>query len=320
MNPYLVSAVAVGVTLNNTWGRRRPKPPPPGGFANVASRRIHYVERSGEGPPVVLLHGMPGTHQDFAGVVAALPRRHTVAVDRPGYGWSEGGPLDYQAQIDLVAELITALGLERAVLAGHSFGGLLALGIAARHPQIVAGLALIAPSGGGLRSGPFRMGAARMVRVMGASGIRPIADITVGGLVRRVGAAIDTRFAFAPDPVDGEYAERLHFLTLHDDNLSAMANDRLAYSRNIAWIDERIPSLDVPAVVLLARGDRPIPIHHGRQLASALPGATVVEVDGGHMLPVVQPDSVAAAVSSIGYHHPAAATTNRTQPNTKDSQ
>ena len=141
-----------------------------------------------------------------------------------------------------------------------------------------------------------------MVPVMQAPGIRPVAEITVAGLIRRVGAAIDTRFAFAPDPVDREYAERLNSLTLHDDNLSAMATDRLTYSRNIAWIDERIPSLDVPAVVLLARGDRPIPIRHGRQLGSALPGATVVEVDGGHMLPVVQPDIVAAAVSSVGHH------------------
>lgn len=176
----------------------------------------------------------------------------------------------------------------------------MALGVAARHPRVVAGLALIAPSGGGLRSGPFRMGAARIVRLMQIPGIRQLAEVTVGGLVRRAGAVIDARFTFAPDPVDRKYAARLNLLTLHDDNLSAMANDRLGYNRNIAWIDQRIPSLDMPVVVLLARGDRPIPIRHGRQLASALPGATVIEVDGGHMLPVVQPDVVAAAVRSIG--------------------
>src|SRR5262245_61699566 len=150
MKPYLLSALAAGLALNNTWGRRNPKPPPPGRFADIGGRRIHYSERPGEGPPVVLLHGMPGTHLDFAGVVEALPGRHTVAVDRPGYGWSQGGPLDYQAQIALIPTLLDALGLGRAVLAGHSFGGLVALGVAVRHPETVAGLALIAPSGGGL--------------------------------------------------------------------------------------------------------------------------------------------------------------------------
>jgi pimeloyl-ACP methyl ester carboxylesterase len=302
MKPYLPSALAVCVALNNTWGRRNPKPPPPGRFADIAGRRIHYAERTGEGPPVMLLHGMPGTHLDFAGVTAALPGQHTVAVDRPGYGWSQGGPLDYDTQIDLIPKLLAALGGERAVLAGHSFGGLLALGVAARHPQIVAGLVLIAPSGGGLRSGPFRTAAARMVRVTQAPGIRPLGEVMVSGLVRRGGALVDARFAFAPDPVNHDYAARLNTLTLHDDNLAAMANDRLVYNRNIAWIDKQIPALDVPAVVLLARGDRPIPIRHGRQVASALRGATVVEVDGGHMLPITQPDVVAAAVRSVREH------------------
>src|SRR5262249_45146923 len=153
-----------------------------------------------------------------------------------------------------------------------------------RHPQSVAGLALIAPSGGGLRSGPFRMAAARMVRLLQAPAIRPLGEVTVSGLIRRGGAVVDARFAFAPDPVSHDYAARLNHVTLPDDNLAAMANDRLAYNRNIAWIDEQIPALDVPAVILLARGDRPIPIRHGRQLGNTLPGARVVEVEGGHML------------------------------------
>jgi len=296
---YLLPALAAGVALNNTLGRRRPKPAAPGRFADIDGRRVHHVEWPGEGPPVVLLHGMPGTHLDFTGVVAALPGRHIIAVDRPGYGWSEGGALSYQAQIDLIPKLLATLGLERAVLAGHSFGGLLALGVAVRHPQSVAGLALIAPSGGGLRSGPFRTAAARMVRVMQVPGIRQVSEVTVGGLVRRGGAVVDARFAFAPDPVDYEYEARLNTLTLHDDNLAAMASDRLAYNRNIAWIDKQVTALDVPAVVLLARGDRPIPIRHGRQLAILLPGARVIEVEGGHMLPITQPGVVAAAVRSV---------------------
>jgi len=299
MTPLAFGAPAAVLLLNATWGRRRRKPPPPGRFADIHSRRIHYVERPGEGPAVLLLHGMPGTHLDYERVLPLLDGSRVIAIDRPGYGWSEGGPLNYQEQIDLVPALLAALDLERAVLAGHSFGGLLALGVAARHPDVVAGLALLAPSGGGLRSGPFRTASARLVRVMQRPGLCEISELTVGGLVRRSGAVIDARFAFAPDAVDATYARRLNSVTLHDDNLRAMAEDRLAYDANIAWIDERVPHLDAPSVLLLATGDRPIPIRYGRRLAGALPGTDVVEVPGGHMLPVVQPQAVADAIARV---------------------
>ena len=298
MNPLIATITAAGLIANNTWGRRRPKPPPPGNFIRIDGRRIHYVERPGHGVPVVLLHGMPGTHLDYLRVVQALEGVHTVAVDRPGYGWSQGGPLTYPQQVDMVAELVAALGLGRALLVGHSFGGLLALGVAASHPDAVAGLALIAPSGGGLRSGPYRMASARLVVAMQTPGVRQLTEATVGGLLRRTGAMIDARFAVAPDPVDRHYAKRLNELTLHDDNLRAMARDRLSYHANIDWIDGRLPAIDVPASVLLAKGDKPIPIEHGRTLAAALPNSQLLEVDGGHMLPVAQPDVVADTITS----------------------
>jgi pimeloyl-ACP methyl ester carboxylesterase len=297
---HALAAMATGTLLANAiWGRRQPKPPPAGRFADIAGRRIHYVERPGAGVPVVLLHGMPGTHLDFEQVVDELPGAHTIAVDRPGYGWSEGGPLDFQSQIDVIPALFDRLGIQRGVLVGHSFGGLLALGVAARFPEVVAGLALIAPSGGGLRSGPFRMAAAWLVRVTALPGVRQLNDLTVGGLTRRVGAVIDGRFAFAPDPVDPEYRRRLGAVTLHDDNLRAMAEDRLAYHRNIDWVDQRLPALKVPAVVVLAQGDHPIPIRHGRRLAAALRGSELIEVPGGHMLPIVQPGVVAGAIKTV---------------------
>ncbi|ORW19516.1 hypothetical protein AWC19_16460 [Mycobacterium palustre] len=257
------------------------------------------MERPGAGVPIVLLHGMPGTHRDFDRVVAELPGAHTIAVDRPGYGWSQGGPLDFQSQVDMIPALFAHIGIERGLLVGHSFGGLLSLGVAARFPEIVAGLALIAPSGGGLRSGPFRIGAAWLVRATQLPGLRQLNDLTVGGLVRRAGAIVDGRFAFAPDPVDPVYRRRLGEVTLHDDNLRAMAEDRLAYHRNIDWVDRRLAALTAPAVVVLAEGDRPTPIRHGRRLAAALRGGELVEVPGGHMLPIVQPGVVAAAIERV---------------------
>ncbi len=274
----------------------QPKPAASGEFVSVAGRRIHYVER-GEGPPVLFLHGMPGTCLDFEHVLPRLSGARSIAIDRPGYGWSEGGPLPYKQQIAMVRELLSVLEIERAVLVGHSFGGLLALGVAHTYPEVVASMVLVAPSGGGVRSGPLRLGAAKLVKVMQRPGLRQLFAGPIGVSFRKASAEIDLRFAFGPDPVDPAYRDRLAEVTLHDDNLDAMAEDRLSYDADVRWIDRHVPTLGVPSALILAVGDRPIPIEHGRKLAAALPNPRVVELPGGHMIPYMHPDTVAGEVT-----------------------
>ena len=86
--------------------------------------------------PIVLLHGLPGTYKDFEKVTPELPGLHLISIDRPGYGWSRGGWLPYQDEIDLVHELLARLKLAPAILVVQSFGGSLALGVARRYPQV----------------------------------------------------------------------------------------------------------------------------------------------------------------------------------------
>ena len=138
----LVALVVVNLTV-----ARLPEMPPAGGkYISLHGKEIHYFEQPGQGVPVVMIHGEPGSHKDFDPVVAELPGVHLISIDRPGFGWSKGGWLPYQEQIDVVHELLTALKLAPAVLVGHSFGGTLALGIARRYPQDVTSLILVAPA------------------------------------------------------------------------------------------------------------------------------------------------------------------------------
>ena len=140
------------VVVNLTVARLPEMPPANGKSISLHGKEIHYFEQPGQGVPVVMIHGQPGSHKDFDPVVADLPGLHLISIDRPGFGWSKGGWLPYQEQIDVVHELLTALKLAPAVLVGHSFGGTLALGVARRYPQDVASLILVAPAAGGLRS------------------------------------------------------------------------------------------------------------------------------------------------------------------------
>lgn len=119
----------------------------------VAGCRIVYFDR-GAGSALVLVHGMFGDHLDWEPVLEPLAARHRViAVDLPGFGASDKPDREYTADffLETLDGLLEELGVERAALAGNSFGGILATLYAARHPDRVSRLILVA--GGGLR--PF---------------------------------------------------------------------------------------------------------------------------------------------------------------------
>jgi len=108
-----------------------------------------YVTVTGDGPPVVLLHGLTATHRYVVMGSKALERagHRVVAFDARGHGAS--APAASYAYADLAADLLALLdahGLERAVLAGASMGAHTALRLALDAPERVAGLILITPA------------------------------------------------------------------------------------------------------------------------------------------------------------------------------
>lgn len=97
-------------------------------------------------PPLVFLHPWAGDRSFFAGQVERFsPSHRCVAVDLRGHGGSSA-PADGYAMAELaddVAWLCRELGVTRAVLVGHSMGGIVAVHVAARHPQLAAGVVLL---------------------------------------------------------------------------------------------------------------------------------------------------------------------------------
>lgn len=111
------------------------------------------TERHGQGPLLLLLHGWAMHGGVFAPLIAALSRRFTVlAVDLPGHGHSRQNPLPLtlDAVADALALLLRkqpeVLRGEAPILAGWSLGGLFALACAARHPDLLRGLVMLAAS------------------------------------------------------------------------------------------------------------------------------------------------------------------------------
>ena len=181
----LVLILAV-VAVNLTVARFPSMPPAGGGFLTVDGHDIHYLEQTGSGTPVVILHGLPGTLHDFEPVIAKMPNSHVFSLDRPGFGWSKGGWVPFQQQIDIVHGFITQLGLGPAIVVGHSFGGSLALGLAGRYPQDVARLVLIAPAAGGIRLKTMDVLQARYILFSHLPVVKSIVRLTFGNIALRL--------------------------------------------------------------------------------------------------------------------------------------
>ncbi len=128
--------------------------PPHGSFREIAGQTVHYVDTrpdpGGDRLPVFLIHGASANLDELrAALGAKLADRRVVAFDRPGHGHSERGRRAMASPVEqarIAAGLLDALGIERAVVVGHSWGASVAAALAVHHPDKVAGLVFVAPA------------------------------------------------------------------------------------------------------------------------------------------------------------------------------
>ncbi|HEX4837511.1 MAG TPA: alpha/beta hydrolase, partial [Solirubrobacteraceae bacterium] len=139
----VLALAAVVVVLNWTWGRLPATPRATGEFVQLTGVKVRYLERPGPEPAVLLIHGLPGTADDFEAVTPLVTGHRTIAIDRPGFGFSTGGYFPFDRQLQAVQEVIEKLHLGHPILVGHSYGGAVALAYAERHPGAVRGLVLV---------------------------------------------------------------------------------------------------------------------------------------------------------------------------------
>jgi pimeloyl-ACP methyl ester carboxylesterase len=187
---------------------------------------------------------------------------------------------------------------------GQSFGGSLALGVARRYPQDVAKLILVAPAAGGTRSTTQDLLQARFILFSHWPVVRTVIALTVGDVIKRVSATAAATNAFAPQPVDPGYERRLLSVNMTPGNLDALALEELEFDDISRWLDENVPQIRVPSVIIGALGDQLVAIDEVRRLADTLPGAELITVDGNHVIAYTHPDVVAAqirhAATSVG--------------------
>jgi pimeloyl-ACP methyl ester carboxylesterase len=300
----LLALVLLVVVLNWTYGRLPTTPDPSGKFVVLAGLRIHYIEHPGRGPAVLLIHGLPGTAEDFNLVTRLLPGRRTVAIDRPGYGFSTPGYFPFPRQLRVVQEVIEKLHLGHPIIVGHSYGGAIALAFAEAHPHEPRGLVLLDAAATCTRNSAYQRDQARLVQAIELPVITQLADITFSQLVRKVSAEAGDSEAFHPDAVAAAHLHRVLAINMKHGNLEAWAGETLAANGVIEGIDRHLRQIQTPALVIQGASDQLVKPQCGRRLAATLPHARLELVSGGHMTPYTHPQTAAAAVETLAADYP----------------
>lgn len=276
--------------------------PPRGRFIDVEGVRLHYLER-GEGQSVVLLHGNGDMADDLAlsGLLDQLASagNHVIAFDRPGYGYSERPhdrvwtPIE---QADLLHHAMIKLGFERAIVAAHSWGTLVALHLALKYPSTIQGLVLVS----GYYYPTFRFDVPQLslpaVPVIGT-----LLRHTISPLAGRLMWPLFTRRMFSPSPTHPRFAAFPVWMTLRSRQLRASAEESAMMIPAARVLRKRYPELTMPVSLVAGGSDKHVNTQHQtRRLHQELPGSELHVVPGvGHMVHYTAPEQIVAAVNAV---------------------
>ncbi len=314
------SAGTLGVSAGVIWAASRPRPdlpsspvpePPPG----LPEGRVIHVPGHGEfflrtvgpadAPPVVLIHGwMFPADLNWAGSYGALSRSYrVVALDLRGHGRGPrpSAPFRLADAADDVAAVLRHLDATPAVAVGYSMGGPVAQLLWQRHPDVVSGLVLCATSASWTASPRMRWG----WRAMGAFQVllrlvpRPWWERLYLAQAR---GQLPVRISqMVSQDTPAEVVDHLPWVVAELDRGSA--EDIAEAGRELGRYDARrwLPSLDVPAAVIVTVRDSLVPLTAQRDLAERIPNATVYDIDGDHDAVVAHRSAFnAALLDAIG--------------------
>ncbi len=308
----VLALIAAAVALPPLWFLLFPPEPPaleaPEKFVTLAGGvRMHAISR-GEGPAVVLVHGLPGQASDWrltTELLAAHGRR-VLAIDRIGYGHSDARADDdftLDANARELRELLGELDLRDATIVGWSYGGATAM-LAAHQEAASPGdarigrLVLVGSAGPGIEEGGPPRGIAG--RVAGAVLTWVHAVPPAGMAVQRLMS--EQAYSGQPQP---DWWQRSLAANM------VQARTFRAFQREGGRMIEQPPpdsaGIALPILVIHGDQDRLAPIAIGRTLAHNNPGAELVEIAGGsHMLPLTHAALLADRIASFSAPPPPA--------------
>lgn len=243
----------------------------------VGDHRIVYSE-GGHGEPLVLLHGFGASADSWNRFAKPLTKRYRViAPDLPGWGAStrlEAASYGYPAQVERVHQFLSQLQLGRVHLVGHSMGGFIASAYAARYPDEVITLGLIAPHG--------------MVEPEPSELARDVAkgdNWLVATSLQQFDRLLNNVFARRP------YAPKavLRYLANHAIRNSAKSSQIFAEMQtNNPPLAERLPHITAAALIVWGERDRVLHVSCADLFRKGIKSSEVLIIPGSGHMPLVE--------------------------------
>jgi pimeloyl-ACP methyl ester carboxylesterase len=247
-------------------------------WAQVGGRPVNYVEL-GEGPPLLLVHGLGGSWQNWLETIPHFARTHrVVALDLPGFGESPlpAERISMRGYGRLLDAFCDAVGIDRAVAVGNSMGGFVAAELAIQHPERVEKLVLVSAAG-------ITAEHQRNERVL--------------ALMRRFEAAL-TWAATHPQPgflMRPRARRGLRLVFAHPDKLpGALLVEQARGAGKPGFIDaldaiseyplrDRLERISVPTLIVWGERDKLVPLRDADVFEELIPNARkLVYADTGH--------------------------------------
>jgi len=268
-------------------------------FVSVDGVRLHFVVAGG-GPPIVLIHGNPGSSQDWTRVYGPLSARHQViAFDRPGHGHSERPnhqDITVEVQARILRSALDQLKVEKPTLIGHSWGAALALAYALDFPHDVAGLVLLAPAAYLSDDGVSFISKLPAVPVIG--------DVLNFLFTPLIGASLvrsDLKKAFAPDRVPQHYLRSVLSEWTRPKKVKWYAVDDALLNASLPTLSARYSEIRNPVSIITGDSDLIVPARENAyRLHESLPGSRLSVLERtGHQIPFTRPEAVVEAIHSV---------------------
>jgi pimeloyl-ACP methyl ester carboxylesterase len=278
--------------------------PPEGKFVEVDGVRLHYLER-GTGPTLVLLHGNGVYTKDFetSGLLQqAAEHYRVIAFDRPGFGYSERPRSTVwtpEKQAALLHRALERIGVESAIVLGHSWGTMVALAMGLQQPDFVRGLVLLS----GYFYPSIRLDAVTMTQ----PAIPVLGDVlryTLSPLLGRLMWPALSKRTFSPMPVSERFKAFPVWMALRPKQLRASAAETALMIPSAMGLAKRYAELKVPAIIMAGTRDKIVDAgHNSERLNERLPDSQLQLTPGvGHMTHYAHPEKVMAAIDEIAAH------------------